>query len=477
MLKEQNVHNQTYVSALSCRIALIALVIICVRANAHAADGQLDPKFGNAGKVRTDLHALFDIPAAVAIQRDGKIVVAGSVLTTDTSRLSDFAITRYNVDGTLDPRFGSRGVVQMDFKHSDDRASAVAILSNGKIIIAGTVNTFGPAGQKAFALIRLNPDGTLDLSFGVAGWAFAQFDVKGLQIARAMVIQRDGKIVVGGSVFDTFPEFDFALVRFSTDGSIDPSFGMNGKVIQDFEPGSFDQLMGLALQRDDAGVTSQDKIIAVGSAGTIARGNLDIAIACYRPDGSLDPTFGSGGLVTTDIKGANDSAHAVVVQADRKIVIAGTAATDESSVFALARYNSDGSLDPHFGGGGIVTTSFPAGGFDALDGAHAVAIQADGKIIAVGDHSVPDLPVPGGSDFALARYQVDGSLDPSFGTDGLVLTDFRQPEMTPSDDLGVSVAIQPDGKIVVAGTLYTNDFSDADFGLARYLSTSTRGTF
>ena len=174
------------------------------------------------------------------------------------------------------------------------------------------------------------------------------------------------------------------------------------------------------------------------------------AAAAAAP-GDLDPTFGSGGKVTTDV-GGSDGAQAVAIQGDGKVVAAGLGnfAGPGTGDFALARYNPDGSLDTSFGSGGKVTTDF--GGFDA---ASAVAIQPDGKIIAAGRS--------GSGDFALARYNPDGSLDSSFGSGGKVTTDFG------GFDSAFGVALQADGKIVAAGFQATSTQRGTDIAVARYL--------
>jgi len=193
--------------------------------------------------------------------------------------------------------------------------------------------------------------------------------------------------------------------------------------------GGSDYGFSVALQPDG-------KIVVAGYAGG------DFALARYNSDGALDTSFGSGGKVTTDFGGSyHPDGFSVALQPDGKIVVAGYAGGD----FALARYNSDGALDTSFGSGGKVTTDF--GGSDA---GYSVALQPDGKIVVAGY---------AGLDFALARYNSDGALDTSFGTGGKVTTDFSG-----GRDVGYSVALQPDGKIVVAG------YAGVDFALARYNS-------
>jgi uncharacterized delta-60 repeat protein len=197
------------------------------------------------------------------------------------------------------------------------------------------------------------------------------------------------------------------------------------------------------------------KIVAAGQ--TFINGSLDFALARYNRDGTLDASFGTGGTVTTDFAGERsrqDRAFSVAVQPDGKIIAAGQA-TIRSFDFALARYNRDGTLDASFGTGGTVTTSFGNGSFDF---ARSVALQPNGKIVAAGQ-----VLFIGGFDFALARYSRDGTLDASFGTGGTVTTDFAG-----SDDGALSVGVQPNGKIVAAGQAIIG--GRILFGLARYES-------
>jgi uncharacterized delta-60 repeat protein len=482
--------NQTRSSVLSGRIAFGVIIIVITlcwparRVLAGTADGQLDPTFGSGGKVRSSVGLAFDIVGAVAIQEDGKIVVVGSSSNSVTG--FDFAVARYTVDGKFDTSFGSGGTVTRDFQRSDDRAVAVAIQGDGKIVLAGTVNVPGPNTHSDFAVIRVHADGRLDQTFGVEGWAMADLGSNFFERATSVVLQRDEKIVVGGETFVSRFETDFGLVRFNANGSIDRSFGVDGIVKQNFGPDTSATVRGLAVQRDDNGVIAGDKIIAVGYAGNPGLNRpLDFALVRYNPDGSLDPTFGSGGLVTTDIGGGHDLVNAVALQPDGKIVVAGGSSklNEVPTAFALARYNTDGALDPHFGSGGIVTTSFPASlepdttsDGDVLAEAFALAIR-DGKIVAFGDRIVDGRPAPSGIDFIGARYLIDGSLDTSFGTGGLVMTDFTENARLPSDDFGVGVAIQKDDKIVGVGSLVAGDGSGSDFGLVRYLASRAPGTF
>jgi uncharacterized delta-60 repeat protein len=350
----------------------------------------------------------------------------GSILTTATVMALQLALvaSANAVPGALDTTFGGDGKVTTRFM-AGAGAEGVAIQANGKIVAAGL------AGEK-FALARYNRDGTLDSTFGGSGRVTTRFTV-GSAFARDVAIQGDGKIVAGGDV--GLPG-RFALARYNRHGSLDATFGGDGKVITRFMAGSA-SAEGVAIQ-------ANGKIVAAGLAG-----DGRFALARYLTNGTLDTTFGGDGKVTTRFIVGSANAFDVAIQQDGKIVVAGTA----GGRFALARYNHDGTLDVTFGGDGRVITRFTSG----AEGARGVAIQGDGKIVAAGYISAG--LVGGFGEFALARYDTDGTLDTTFDGDGKVTTD-----LTPGLDYANDVAIQQDGRIVAAG--FAADVER--FGLARY---------
>ncbi|MEV6050381.1 calcium-binding protein [Streptomyces sp. NPDC052107] len=405
-----------------------ALVLFCPGV-ALAAPGDLDPTFGTGGKVTTDFSGNNDF--ATAAQADGKIIAVGQ---SDAGGGDfDFALARYNLDGSLDTTFGTGGKVTTNFGGVDG-ARGVAVQTDGKIVVAGFSNT-------DFAVARYNTDGSLDTTFNGTGAVTTDFG-GGEDVAFGVALQADGKIVAAGST-NAFGGLDFALARYNLDGSLDTTFGTGGKVVTDFGTGDNDIANGVVVQTDG-------KIVAAGSG--VSGSTLDFALARYNTDGSLDTTFGTGGLVTTDFGGDNDQALGVALQNDGKIVAAGFTNAGGTNDFALARYNTDGSLDTTFGTGGKVITDF--GG--TIDEAFGVAVQTDGKIVAAG------ITNAGGTfDFALARYNTNGSLDTTFGTGGKVTTNFG------GSDVARGVTLQTDGKIVAAGS--SNAGGTTDFALARYL--------
>jgi uncharacterized delta-60 repeat protein len=420
-------------------------------------DGTLDTSFNGTGKVVTAIGSHDDDAYAVAIQPDGKIVTAGYSFNGAND---DFALVRYNSNGTLDTSFNSTGKVVTAIGSSSDVVHTVAIQPNGKIVAAGY--SFGP--NYNFALARYNSNGTLDTSFNGTGKVTTS--INGFDIAEAIAIQSDGRIVATGYGFNGSNYF-FTVARYQGDttavpGNPDMSFNGTGKAITTIGSGGpfandDDQAEAVIVQPDG-------KIVVAGLSN--ASGTYDFALVRYNSNGTLDTSFNSTGKVTTDI-GSNttDLALAVAIQPDGKVVAAGFSNNGADSDFALARYNTNGTLDTSFNGTGKVITAIGSG----VDEAHAVAIQSDGKIIAVG-FSNNGL----NNDFALVRYNSNGTLDTSFNGTGKVTTAIGN-----GVDEAFAVAIQSDGKIVAAG--FGNNGSNNDFALARYntngtLDTSFNGT-
>jgi uncharacterized delta-60 repeat protein len=352
----------------ACTLAA-SLAGLALTTAAHAQPGQLDTSFGGDGKVTTDVTARGDFGAGVAIQADGKIVVVGGA---SWERNPKFVLVRYNADGTLDTSFGGDGRVTTNFTRREDAAWGVAIQADGKIVAAGDAGL--RTGNSRFAVARYNADGTLDLTFSGDGKVTTQLTRHDDPVSGA-ALQSDGKIVIsGGAAWDT-RNANFALARYDTDGTLDTSFGGDGRVTTDF-----------ARKRDFANavvVQVDGKLMAGGYAHysrTNGRGRF--ALVRYNADGTRDMTFSSDGKVTTNFSRRNDVVTDLTLQPDGKIVAAGISRSDGSNPnVALARYNADGSLDGGFSGDGKATTDFNGG----YDEAWAVALQADGKIVVGGD--------------------------------------------------------------------------------------------
>ncbi|MEH2590705.1 beta strand repeat-containing protein [Bradyrhizobium sp. AZCC 1721] len=371
-----------------------------------------------------------DFGRGVAIQPDGKILVAGSSFNGTGI---DFALVRYEIDGHVDTSFGGDGKVITDFGGADGNGYSVVVDPSGKILVAGYT---GSGAESDFAIVRYNADGSLDTSFGDGGKVITDLLVD--DFGQSVGLQPDGKIVVSGYSFNAnISGFDFALVRYNADGSLDFSFNGDGRVTTRI--GTHEASYSVVVQPDG-------KILAAGHS--LFFGTNDIAVVRYNADGSLDTDFGEDGRVTTDFGHTNDVGQSVAVQADGRIVVAGISQGD----IAVVRYNADGSLDTSFGDGGRVTTSIAAGN----DVGSSVTIQADGRILVAGSSFNG-----ANTDFAIVRYNTDGSLDTSFGDGGKLTT-----QIGAGSDEGYSVKLQPDGRILLAG--YSSNGVNADFALVRY---------
>lgn len=341
-------------------------------------------------------------------------------------------------NGSLDLTFGNGGKVVTNFGYSSF-ARSVAIQADGKIVVAGDAKS---ANHNNIALVRYTTNGLPDITFGNGGKVITDIDT--LALAVSVAIQADGKILV----FAQNSGLNIALVRYQTDGTLDNSFGIGGKALIHILFMQIDNF-ALAIQPDG-------KIVAVGASNNGTNNNFFVA-RC-KTNGTLDSTFGNAGTVSTPIGANGSNALAVALQADGKIVAAGYASNGSDNDFALVRYNTNGTLDNTFGNGGIQTS--PIGLLDEL--CNSVVIQNDGKIIA-GGYVINNLP--SGRDFAMARYHTDGTLDNQFGNGGKVIY------TTDSVDISKAIGLLPTGKIVQAGQRNTN--TGIDFVLTCY---NTDGT-
>ena len=405
------------------------VILMTISLQALGAPGDLDTSFNGTGVVTTSFGDGVDQNYGIAIQADGKIVTAGF---GHNGSNFDFAIARYNPNGTLDTTFSNDGKVTTDFgTNSSDLALDVAIQTDGKIVAVGGSSSVAVSG---FALARYNPDGSLDTTFNGTGKVITPIFGE----AKAVVIQPDGKIVISAS--------DFMIARYNPNGSLDTSFDGDGIVMTMLDNFSFGA-RGVALQADG-------KIVAVGDI-QIGQDNAAFAVVRYNTNGSLDTSFDNDGKVITDFVKFFDEAQAVTIQADGKIVAAGFAETaDFGTAFALARYRTDGSLDTTFDGDGKVITPF---GINS--GVIALTIQQNQKIVAAGG-SFNGTTV----ESAMIRYNPDASLDPTFGIGGKVSI------LIGARSQFYAVAMQPDGKIVTGGV---TGFAGSDFSVCRYLGDVT----
>jgi uncharacterized delta-60 repeat protein len=419
----------------TCLAAAVALSPGSLLPIVAAADGGLDRSFGDRGKVATLIND--GGLAAIVLQPDGKILATGF-------SGSVFMTMRYTGDGRLDAGFGDGGKVTTDFLHFGNRATAIALQPDGKVLVVGQSQTSD--GSNEFVIVRYQSDGRPDSGFGDGGKVVTDF-LGGNDLAAAVALLPDGRIAVAGGAEHPLAPFgrayDMAIALYTSDGRLDASFGSGGKVLTDFS-GYNDGATAIAVLADG-------KLLVGGSSGSSEfRGHF--ALARYHLDGRLDTSFGTDGKAVGDFEAA---ATAMVLQPDGKIILAGTSQTNiiTGSDFSVARFNPDGTPDTGFGSGGKVFTDFTS-----MDEAYAVALAADGQIVVAGSSYTE----PRFYDFAVARYNPDGSLDPSFGDGGKLTTDFFR-----GFDNARGMAIQPDGKILVAGRVTNADEARA-FGIARY---------
>jgi uncharacterized delta-60 repeat protein len=364
--------------------------------------GNLDTTFagfGAGGKVvvpGNDLQATTLLP-------DGRIVTAGT-------KNGDMLLMRFLPDGRFDPSFFGNGSTQLGAPGYYLVVNSVAAQADGKLVVAGSASPFGTTD---FFVARVDPAIGLDASFGDGGFVMTDFDNQ-YDGANAVLVQPDGKIVAGGNAM-VGNDYDFAVARYNANGSLDTSFSGDGKATIGF--GGDDRLYDMALQSDG-------KLVLVGDR------DGDFAVARLNANGTLDTSFDGDGKLTTNF-GGHERAEAVVIQPDGKIVVLGPQASPHKS--HMARYLPSGALDTTFGSGGKLTIP--------VDRLYDLALQPDGKFVALGTHTSPD----GDNKFALHRLLPNGAHDITFDGDGIAWLDFG------GNDVGRALALQPDGRILAAG--------------------------
>lgn len=417
------------------RIFIPILVILSFVVSALAAPGDLDLTFNGTGKATVNFGTGTAVGRHLAIQSDGKIVVAGYYQETGSTRI---ALARYNQNGSLDTTFDGDGRVTTAITNIALFVSAVAIQADGKIVVSG----IGLGFQSTLFVFRYNTDGSPDLTFDFDGFAQTpEVSASGTNRKTGLVIQNDGKIVVAGNGFFSGSGYDFCVARFNPNGSLDTTFDTDGIVNTSTTP-NWDYGSAVAIQTDG-------KIIVTGQSRNDADGWDQITVVRYNSDGSLDNSFDGDGKLTVTVgnRFGDDGGQSVAIQNDNKIVIAGFATTSTSRDFALLRLNSNGSLDTTFDSDGKLTTNFSG---TSIDFAESVAIQPDGKIIAAGRSIIST-----NDDFAFVRYNADGTLDSSFadtlapnafGNGGKVTVDFAN-----GQDKAFGVKLDSSGKIVASG--------------------------
>ena len=411
--------------------------------------GSLDLSFNGTGQAAASIGPSDDYGNVVLLQGDGRIVLVGQ---TDNGINFDFAVARFNANGTPDTTFNGTGKASTDFAGDSDIAIAGALQTNGKIVLAGGTNN---GSNFDFGVARFNANGTPDTTFNSTGKVATPMGT-GISFATAVAVQSDGKIVVAGYAQDG-PAFSFAIARYHGDvvtgapGTLDLTFNGTGKVLL---------AVGVADSNINAMVLQGDgKIVVAGySVNTV---DFDSVVARFNTNGTLDTTFNGTGKVSTSFTSGDDVFTAVALQSDGKIVAGGYAfnPTNSNSEFTVARYSSAGVLDATFNGTGKVITAI--GPSD--DSVTGIAVQPDGKVVAAGRWTDVFTPT-----CAVVRYHSNGSLDTTFNGTGIKTLD-----LGPGDDVVGGVVLQGDGKIVLGGAAGV----PADFTVVRLIGASALDTW
>jgi uncharacterized delta-60 repeat protein len=452
-------------------------VLALVASIAWAADGAgiLDVTFGAgeddgtpAGVVSTSLGNGDDVAEDLVVSADGSVAIVGN---RNNGESNDIVVVRYTADGSFDAGFGvgeddgaPDGVANISLGEGNDFGTAIATQADGKIVVAG----YHEEGSSTnMVVMRLNADGTLDQSFGTADDGTENGIVNislgdGNDVARDLAVQADGKIVLVGDSVVADGSTNIIVARLNPDGSVDESFGQS----EDGTPNGFVATsLGDGKDTANAVVLDADGRIVVAGSREAEDGSSNILVARYDATGLPDVTFGAAGddgtpegFVNISLGDANDASRDVALQADGKIVVVGdSVSADGSSNFIVARLNADGMPDESFGvsedgtPNGFVSTSLG----DGNDFATGVAVQDNGLIVVAGYHQEGD-----STNIAVARYDAAGSLDQSFGlVDDGTENGIVNISLGDGDDMANGVAVQGDKLIVVAGTTTATDGS------------------
>lgn len=447
----------------------------------YAKPGDIDISFGINGIAKMMFKR--DIKSnirGVALQSDGKIVVTGKSFENG----GKIFVARFNSDGSLDRTFGDEGMVSTKVGNGENEAYDIAVQSDDKIVVAGSSEQeIDDQIKTVFTLVRYESNGTLDSAFGTDGIVTTQVGT-GDSIARGIVLQSDGRIVVAGSSDqETNDQINtvFTLARYGSDGILDSTFGTDGIVmtaIGDGDANAYD----IAIQNSQ----NSEKLVVVGTSITEGLEDPEITIFTttrYDSNGSLDTTFGNNGIVTSDPTGYDSGARSVVVYDNKIIVVGESREVDDVEgtdriYYTVIRYDSDGSVDDSFGQNGVVKTENIVPQTEATNN---VLIQQNGnETKIVGGGWVDE---DKGYVFGLIRFDWDGSIDDSFGQGGVLEADFSN-----GTSSSYALALQEDGSVVAAGDWDIDGFThiaivrcitagglDTTFGLGGYIKTVAKG--
>lgn len=437
--------NKKFISTditLKIFITFSIILFFATKISFSQSAGSPDLTFAGTGYVSTSIGTINSMSYGLAVQNDGKIITVGSSVVNGYSAIT---LVRYLTNGLLDNSFGNNGIVVTQTGISSS-ASSVILQNDNKIIAVGRTlindTTFN------FTAIRYNTDGTIDNTFGTAGIAF--INAENSAQAYNIAIQTTGKIIISGySNFNS--NTGISLVRLNTNGTPDNSFGTGGISIHHFTESPDVEAWAMALD-------ANDNIVTTGMITDEILGRNKIAVVKFNSDGSLDTGFGTAGITKTSLSNTTDDfGNAIDIQTDGKIVIAGTS----NNRAVIARYNVNGTLDITFGTGGIIITNFD--GTEPAE-AYGITVQTDQKIVVVGV-SGPNAQNTNGN-FCILRLNNDGTFDNTFGTNGKAITDISNGY----NDVAFCVKEHTDGKLIVSGISRENNHYT--FAAARYNGTT-----
>lgn len=399
--------------------------------------GIIDSTFGVNGKVTSSFNSFACVARAIAVQSDGKIIVAGE---SHNGTFNRFAIARYLSDGTIDNQFGTGGKVVFSIGTGNSVARSIAIQNDGKIIVAGNLEN---QTYSRFAMARLTSNGVLDNQFGANGIVQTALDL-GFDIAYGVaIVPSSGKIVLGGVSFDTLANGEFAVARYNTNGTLDGGFGNSGKVRTPLGT-QWDQANALAIE------PGTEKIVLAG------RTLSNYALVKYNTNGTLDSNFGLNGKAIYTIGSMSEIINTIYINPDGKIVAGGTSQTGSNTDMALMRFLNNGQIDNGFGANGI--SLFDLGGTDIL---FSIVPQGDYLVGAGSSY------IGAAGDFVALRFDTIGAFDYVFNNMvGFNITSFGN-----SSGANAVAVQQPDSKIILVGSAMVGTVNN--FAMARYTSDFT----
>jgi uncharacterized delta-60 repeat protein len=429
-------------------ITIVLSVALTLHIGLTAQDaGSLDPTFADNGKFIID-NGNLDLFTDVEIQNDGKIIAIG--ITYDAAYVASAQAIRFMTDGTIDESFATNGVFTYSLNF-EANVYGCAIRDNGKIVMTGSTTDYN---DYRILLIQLNENGTLDNSFGVGGVVVQKIgpDMNFFEDhSYAITLQDDGMILVAGKSYNLNFQSVPVVVRFTESGMLDTTFGTEG--VAGIPVTGVDNDFDCIVLQDD------DKIVVSGHYES-GLSYFTMLVARFNSNGTLDGTFGNNGIFNTSIGNVDDEGFGVAINADNKIIVTGfTATAGYNYSMLLMQLDNYGILDPSFGSGGIVVADY--GQYDVGNSIH---LQSNGKILVAGASGAL---APDDFDMAVWRYNPDGTIDETFGIDGMSKIQFNG-----NPDEALAMAHQSDGKIIIAGKARDTNF---DYGMARLLNDFSTG--